>query len=1142
MPKFFDIHNMKIRVAHGAKFVQIRYCHSRILEQEDTNFHFSKSSLNKKLSEDQLKKSSSIELNLPLDLRKTEKPVNDNFRVNCMNIQMLSKSLYEQLFSKIKIERNQELIDLAISELRKHGLPGKLQKVPDVDLKLPKIYNNNLEEHFYELGKNQSEPYRKLVNELVKPIPEIPHMWEFVPGWTKYIKGKQPIIVDYPDEEALVFDVEVCCKEGENPVIATAVSNSSWYCWISEDLYKGTNKMRKKSFYEYSTDEFVPLESSSKETSFDLKKKLLKPKIVVGHHISYDRARIKEQYWINRTNLRFLDTMSLHICISGITSHQKAMLKSGVAKYESWNEFASLNNSLKEVYKFYCNEDLKKETRDIFVTGELKDIKENFQNVVTYCARDVQATHKILTYLWNLFLERFPHPVTLAGMLELSTCYLPVNQNWRRYIQDSQDTFDDLNAETKFLLSQQADKNCQLLHNEKYKDNLWLWDQDWSIKTLKLNKVKTPTKKKITERDLQEKSKKEIILELSESSLDPQCDEFDGGKLFKLENYFSSLLESKYRLPIKITYLAGYPNWYRKICDPPDSEDWKPGSNLVSTSIRSIPKHLSLTWNFMPLHYLRNHGWCFLVPYKTDIDLPEQEMYLFPLIKFLEFCLQIKEKCVNLTDKINTEEFNNYLKCEEKLDLYKTIKIGLLKLPHKDGDNLNVGNPLSRDFINKFSDLYLSSSNPNTYRIIEINRRLTYWKNNKDRIENQIVVRLKNRDLPVSWSSRHIGVILPQVIVCGTLTRRAVESTWMTASNADFEKIGSELRSMIQAPPGYSIVGADVDSQELWIASLIGDAYFAKEHGCTAFSWMTLSGQKADETDMHSVTAKTMGISRNDAKVINYARIYGAGSIFSERLLKQFIPGISDSEANLKARKMFQTTKGKRLYRLKQHILINHKKREFTKIEAKQLCMTLGQDVNELFERPKWTGGSESAMFNSLEEIACSSFPTTPFLQARLSKAVETHLSGDTHLMPTKINWVVQSSAVDFLHLMLVCMRWLIDEKIRFCLSFHDEVRYLVPDTLKYQTALALHITNLLVRSFCVQRLGMCDLPQSVAFFSSVEVDTVFRKDATLDCVTPSNPYGLFKGYGIPYGESLDILTSIKKANGTVGKYKIKDK
>lgn len=63
-------------------------------------------------------------------------------------------------------------------------------------------------------------------------------------------------------------------------------------------------------------------------------------------------------------------------------------------------------------------------------------------------------------------------------------------------------------------------------------------------------------------------------------------------------------------------------------------------------------------------------------------------------------------------------------------------------------------------------------------------------------------------------------------------------------------------------------------------------------------------------------------------------------------------------------------------------------------------------------------------------------------------------------------------------------------------------------------------------------RIGLNDLPQSVAFFSSVEVDRALRKEARMDCKTPSNPHGLTIGYGIPLGESLDIQESIKKANG----------
>lgn len=377
-----------------------------------------------------------------------------------------------------------------------------------------------------------------------------------------------------------------------------------------------------------------------------------------------------------------------------------------------------------------------------------------------------------------------------------------------------------------------------------------------------------------------------------------------------------------------------------------------------------------------------------------------------------------------------------------------------------------------------------------------------------------------------------LGAILPQVVVCGTLTRRAVEPTWMTASNAQSERIGSELRAMVQAPPGYNIVGADVDSQELWIASVIGDADQAKMHGATPFGWMTLSGNKSAGTDMHSVTAKAVGISRDHAKVINYARIYGAGQNFAERLLKQFNPSISEREARSKAQKMFTLTKGKKTYCLKSDFIMDFTDRPYSKWEAFNLAKACGKTLDEMFHKSKWIGGTESAMFNKLEEIANNPQPVTPFLNGRLSRALEPKSDAEDKYLPTRVNWVVQSGAADFLHLMLVCMRWITEDKIRFCLSFHDEVRYLVPEEYKYQSALALHTTNLLTRAFCSYRLGLRDLPQSVAFFSSVEVDTVLRKESKQDCVTPSNPHGLSKGYGIPNGEALDIHEAVEKAGG----------
>jgi DNA polymerase gamma 1 len=40
------------------------------------------------------------------------------------------------------------------------------------------------------------------------------------------------------------------------------------------------------------------------------------------------------------------------------------------------------------------------------------------------------------------------------------------------------------------------------------------------------------------------------------------------------------------------------------------------------------------------------------------------------------------------------------------------------------------------------------------------------------------------------------NVILPHLVCAGTLTRRAVEKTWLTASNTKEDRIGSELKTL----------------------------------------------------------------------------------------------------------------------------------------------------------------------------------------------------------------------------------------------------------------------------------------------------------------------------------------------------------
>ncbi|XP_070150745.1 DNA polymerase subunit gamma-1, mitochondrial [Polyergus mexicanus] len=1081
----------------------------------------------------------------------------DTTRVNEVNMQMLSKTLHKQLFRK---DSKQEcLSEEEINSIKKNLSTYSINvedatRLPDVNLKLPVLEGKDIEEHFYNIGREQVKPYLKIINEIIKDIPEMPKKWLFKEGWTRYTADGRVESVDYPLEDGVVFDVEVCMKQGPLPTLATAVSNKAWYSWVSNSLAQDIDQMFDTQWF--MPNMLIPMESSREEHGHKLNQHQKKPKIIVGHNVSYDRCRIKEQYWMRCTGSRFLDTMSLHICVSGLNSYQRSLLLSKKTDLEKdgWQSNTSLN-SLIEVHKLYCGYEISKEQRDIFVKGTIKDVKTNFNMLMTYCASDAVATHNVLRNLFPLFQERFPHPVTLAGMLELGSAYLPVNSNWQRYLEESESTFDDLNYEAKFTLAKRADAVCQLMHDERYKQDLWMWDQDWSTQKIKLKNKMSSTKVELANVETKENTK-----EQSDNKRYLSDEEEEEEDLLAKE--FAYLEETRHLLPARMPHMPGYPAWYKKLCSKPNDEDWIPGPQNISTSMQVVPKLLNLTWEKYPLHYIKEHGWGILVPYNDDPDVETK----LPLKNLLAHCpLPTTNKSrdtsedvmstlrTDVQDDLHKIEFWRFKKKQNGPDdkIYKgtgmwcNVDIDnccyFFKLPHKDGVSHNVGNPLAKDFLNKFSENVLAGLDVSAAEVLKIARMLSYWRNNRDRIMSQLVIWLDDCSLPgsVKRIKKHTryGAIIPQVVVSGTLTRRAVEPTWMTASNAHIERIGSELRCMVQAPPGYNIVGADVDSQELWIASIIGDAHYKSIHGATPFGWMTLIGTKSNGTDMHSVTAKAIGISRDHAKVINYARIYGAGQKFAERLLKQFNPSMTDAEATSKSRKMFALTKGKKMFRLKTEFVNNDlEDKPYTSYQAYKMAQLHGKTLQDMFQKSEWIDGSESAMFNRLEQIAGSKHPVTPFLNARLSRALEiTNTDDDDKFLPTKINWVVQSGAVDFLHLMLVCMRWLMRDNARFCLSFHDEVRYLVPSRYKYNAALAMHVTNLLTRSFCASRLGMKDLPMSVAFFTAVEVDTVLRKESVHDCKTPSNPHGLQNGYEVSPGESLDVWAALEKSDGSLG-------
>lgn len=940
-------------------------------------------------------------------------------RFNEIRVQQLSQHLYRQVFpTRVNPPPTPELVELAKDHLRRHDLEGKTtDNSGPVAFDPPPLAGNTLDEHFYKLGVDAGEPFLTHAKDFARAsLPPKPRSWVRRSGWTKYGPGGVVEEGVAPEGRMMAFDTEVMWKESPFAVMACAATPDAWYVWLSPWLLGETENMRQ----------LIPLGDPGYE------------RIIVGHNIGYDRARILEEYELKQTRNAFLDTMSLHVAVNGMCSQQRPTwmrhkknreLRDKISKETSdmdlaellscsanneeeelWVERSSIN-SLRDVAKFHLNISMDKEIRDSFGELDRPGILDKLDELLTYCAADVAVTHRVYQIVFPNFLHVCPHPVSFAALRHLSSVILPVNKSWDSYISNAEATYHKLSDAVQQRLISLAEKALEIKGDaEKWSQDPWMKQLDWSGQEIKMVKGKKKN--------------------------DPPR-------------------------PAARQKMPGMPKWYKDLFPKANA------SINLTVRTRIAPLLLRLSWDGYPLFWSNEFGWTFRVP------RAETERYIAKQMSPCE------------------------LKDESDAALSSDSAHVYFKLPHKDGPTARCASPMAKSYLAYFENGTLSSEYSYAREALEMNASCSYWISARDRIMSQLVIYENDLpSVPKASDPDHLttGFILPQVIPMGTVTRRAVENTWLTASNAKKNRVGSELKAMVRAPPGYVFVGADVDSEELWIASVVGDATF-RLHGGNAIGFMTLEGTKAAGTDLHSRTASILDITRNDAKVFNYGRIYGAGLKFAAQLLRQFNPSLSEKETLAIASKLYATTKG-------------------TKTNRKAL-----------YKRGFWRGGTESFVFNKLEEFAEQERPRTPVLGAGITEALMGRFISKGGYLTSRINWAIQSSGVDYLHLLIVAMDFLVRRfniDARLAITVHDEIRYLVKAHDKYRAAMALQIANLWTRAMFAQQVGIDDLPQSVAFFSAVDIDTVLRKEVDMDCITPSNPVA------IPPGESIDIVGLLK--------------
>ncbi|MES1904396.1 MAG: hypothetical protein MHPSP_000266, partial [Paramarteilia canceri] len=172
---------------------------------------------------------------------------------------------------------------------------------------------------------------------------------------------------------------------------------------------------------------------------------------------------------------KFLDTLSMSLSLLTNFKDDK-----GKSSYP----IGLKSLKLKDLYEYITSKELPKTQRDIFVTGTLEDVVNEFQESMTYCAKDVEATHLLLGMIWKPFKLHNPSLVTFGGILEMSSAILPLNTGkWQKYIDLSDQITDSETEKISKKLQKLALDSVKEVKVKK-KKNLSSYTLNWSTTCL----------------------------------------------------------------------------------------------------------------------------------------------------------------------------------------------------------------------------------------------------------------------------------------------------------------------------------------------------------------------------------------------------------------------------------------------------------------------------------------------------------------------------------------------------------------------------------------------------------------------------------------------------------------------------------
>lgn len=194
---------------------------------------------------------------------------------------------------------------------------------------------------------------------------------------------------------------------------------------------------------------------------------------------------------------------------------------------------------------------------------------------------------------------------------------------------------------------------------------------------------------------------------------------------------------------------------------------------------------LRLSWDGHPLYRSAEFGWVYRVsgrrailqadPQAKSALAFEQGRLALAQIRRGESAGEFKEKGGKSRVALNPD-----------IALYEQTFIRdviFLKIPHPEGDAHRVGKILSKGLSKHLENETLTSEYVLAKQAIDMDMSCSYWISVRDRVKEQMVVKRADEldmGLPAELGNDlDFGMILPQVVVMGAITRRAVEKTWL---------------------------------------------------------------------------------------------------------------------------------------------------------------------------------------------------------------------------------------------------------------------------------------------------------------------------------------------------------------------------